>query len=84
MKKKMRFCPDCDNILIPKRDDKFLYCKVCIKDFKLDTKSKPKEGYVISHKMKRPIIKSPLIAKRKKITITEEDRRGFEDLMFDN
>ena len=47
-------------------------------------KSKPKEDYVISHKMKRPIIKTPLIAKRKKISISEEDRRGFEDLMFEN
>ena len=81
----MKFCPECDNILIPKRDSPSeLYCKVCEKIFKLGNKSKPKEDYVISHKMKRPIIKTPLIAKRKKVTITEEDRRGFEDLMFEN
>ncbi|MFW9947453.1 MAG: transcription factor S, partial [Candidatus Odinarchaeota archaeon] len=30
----MRFCPYCDNILIPKH--KVLYCKVCEKNFKYD------------------------------------------------
>ncbi len=81
----MKFCPECDNILIPKRDSSSeLYCKVCEKNFKMGNKSKPKEDYVISHKLKRPMIKTPLIAKRKRTSITEEDRRGFEDLMFEN
>ncbi len=32
----MRFCPYCDNILIPK--NKRLYCKVCEKYFNFDPK----------------------------------------------
>jgi len=31
----MRFCPECDNILIPRK--KKLYCKACEKEFNLDT-----------------------------------------------
>jgi Zn finger protein HypA/HybF involved in hydrogenase expression len=30
----MRFCPDCDNILIPR--NKKLYCKACEKEFEID------------------------------------------------
>ena len=31
----MRFCPDCDNIMIPRK--KKLYCKACDMEFDLDT-----------------------------------------------
>ena len=33
----MKFCPECDNILIPK--NKKLYCKACEKEFELNPKT---------------------------------------------
>lgn len=79
----MEFCPDCDNILIPRKEDPSnLFCKVCDKIVKL--KNKPIEEYKISHKLRHSATTSDVIVKRKKIVITEEDRRGFEDLYYDS
>ena len=79
----MEFCPDCDNILIPKKDDPSnLYCKVCDKVIKV--KAKPQQEYRISHKLRHAATTSNVIVKKKKVVITEEDRRGFEDLYYES
>ena len=54
----MRFCPECDNILIPRK--KKLYCKACDKEFDLasDEKKEYKIIKTIKHDEKEsaPII----------------------------
>ncbi len=74
----MKFCPDCENILLPKGDK--LYCKICDLYFKLDFIDK--DDYVlekiICHNEKEftPLItKAPLEEDR----ITDEDRKAHED-----
>ncbi|MHA1730217.1 MAG: hypothetical protein ACTSWY_16020 [Promethearchaeota archaeon] len=77
----MKFCPDCESILLPRKKKNELYCKVCDKIFKMDKeKSKTESEYRIQRKMTRDLIpKTAVIHKKeKKHSITEEDRRGFE------
>ncbi|MFX1317382.1 MAG: hypothetical protein ACFE9T_16085 [Promethearchaeota archaeon] len=74
----MRFCPDCDNILIPK--NKKLYCKACEKEFNLE---KGKEEYkiikTIRHDEKET---APIVVKEtiKEDRISGDDRKAYEDL----
>ncbi|MFX1558699.1 MAG: hypothetical protein ACFFC9_15715 [Promethearchaeota archaeon] len=74
----MKFCPECDNILIPK--NKKLYCKACDKEFELDPKTDEyKIVKTIKHDEKEAapiIIKDGLKSER----ISGEDRKAFEDL----
>ena len=73
----MRFCPDCDNILIPK--NKKLYCKACEKEFELDPNNK---NYNIVKTIKHddkeaaPIVIKKVIARSK---ISAQDRKAFEE-----
>lgn len=73
----MRFCPECDNILIPK--SKKLYCKACDKEFDL---GKDQEDYKIiktirhDEKESAPIVvKDRILGER----ISGEDRKAWED-----
>ncbi|MFX1410735.1 MAG: hypothetical protein ACFFA6_10300 [Promethearchaeota archaeon] len=74
----MRFCPDCDNILIPK--NKKLYCKACDKEFDL---GKDQEEYkiikTIRHDEKET---APIVVKEtlKGDRISGDDRKAYEDL----
>ncbi|MFX1495066.1 MAG: hypothetical protein ACFFBZ_12340 [Promethearchaeota archaeon] len=72
----MRFCPYCDNILIPKH--KILYCKVCEKNFKYDFKS---DEYTIVQVIKHDNDESTIIVKEgiKQDKISLEDREAYED-----
>ena len=55
----MRFCPECDNILIPK--SKKLYCKACDKEYDL---GKDKEDYKIIKTIKHDEKESaPIVVK---------------------
>ncbi len=73
----MRFCPDCDNILIPK--NKKLYCKACEKEFEIDPNN---NDYNIVKTIKHddreaaPIVVKTVIAKSK---ISAQDRKAFEE-----
>ncbi|MFW9937407.1 MAG: hypothetical protein ACFFD5_07140 [Candidatus Thorarchaeota archaeon] len=74
----MKFCPECDNILIPK--NKKLYCKACEKEFELDPKTDEyKIVKTIKHDEKET---APIIIKEglKSERISGEDRKAFEDL----
>ncbi len=73
----MRFCSNCDNILIPK--NKKLYCKACNEEFDLGS---DQEEYKIQKKIHHDeselapiVIKEVLRGERS----SNSDRRGFED-----
>jgi len=74
----MRFCPNCDNILIPK--NKKLFCKACNQEFELDKNSDDyKLVKTIRHDEKETapiVIKEGLRGDR----ISGEDRKAYEDL----
>ena len=73
----MRFCPNCDNILIPK--NKKLYCKACEEEFELDTK---KDDYKIVKTIKHDEKETaPIIVKEglKSERISAQDRKVYEE-----
>lgn len=73
----MKFCPNCDNILIPK--NKKLFCKACNEEFKLDEKT---NDYKIVKKIKHDEkLTAPIIVKEglKSERISGEDRKAFEE-----
>jgi DNA-directed RNA polymerase subunit M/transcription elongation factor TFIIS len=73
----MKFCPNCDNILIPK--NKKLYCKACNEEFELDEQSEEyKIVKTIRHDEKEAapiIIKEGLKGER----ISAQDRKAYEE-----
>ena len=72
----MRFCPECDNILIPRK--KKLYCKACEKEFELEKKDDYKIVKKIKHDEKES---APIIIKDRNLgeRISGEDRKAFEE-----
>ncbi|MFX1454044.1 MAG: hypothetical protein ACFFDB_01585 [Promethearchaeota archaeon] len=74
----MRFCPNCDNILIPKK--KKLYCKACEEEFELgelEADYKIQKKIIHDEKESAPIIvKEGFRSER----ISSEDRKAYEDL----
>ncbi len=73
----MKFCPDCDNIILPK--NKKLYCKACDKEFDLDSKA---DDFKIVKKIKHdeketaPIVVKETLASAK---ISAQDRKAYEE-----
>ena len=77
VKKTMRFCPDCDNILIPK--NKKLYCKACEKEFEIDPNN---NDYNIVKTIKHDDKEAAPIVVKKVPTqskISSQDRKAFEE-----
>jgi DNA-directed RNA polymerase subunit M/transcription elongation factor TFIIS len=73
----MRFCPNCENILIPK--NKKLYCKACNQEFELD---KETEEYKIVKKIRHDEKESaPIVVKEvlKNDRISAQDRKAYEE-----
>lgn len=74
----MKFCPNCDNILIPK--NKKLFCKACDEEFALDvTKT---SDYKIVKKIKHDDKEiAPIVVKGglKNERISSQDRKAFEE-----
>ncbi|MHA1436268.1 MAG: hypothetical protein ACTSPD_01705 [Promethearchaeota archaeon] len=73
----MKFCPNCDNILIPKKHK--LFCKACNQEFELDENT---DDYKIIKTIKhdeREI--TPIIVKDglKGDRISAQDRKAFEE-----
>ena len=74
----MKFCPDCDNFIIPTKDKK-LYCKACDKEFDLETEA---DDFKIVKKIKHdekelaPIVVKESMGGKK---ITAQDRKAFEE-----
>lgn len=74
----MRFCPDCDNILIPRK--KKLYCKAC--DMELDLDTNQQDDYKIVKTIKHDEKEiAPIIVKEglKGDKISDQDRKAFEE-----
>lgn len=74
----MKFCPNCDNILIPK--NKKLFCQACEEEFDLD-KSKTLD-YKIIKKIKHDDKETAPIVVRgglKNERISGNDRKAFEE-----
>ncbi|MFX0137860.1 MAG: hypothetical protein ACFFDN_29735 [Candidatus Hodarchaeota archaeon] len=74
----MKFCPNCDNILIPK--NKKLVCKACEEEFDLDTSKT--EDYKIKKSIKHDEKESaPIVVKEglKGDRISAQDRKAFEE-----
>ena len=73
----MKFCPDCDNIILPRNQK--LYCKACDKEFDLDSKA---EDFKIVKKIKHdeketaPIVVTEALSSDK---ISAQDRKAFEE-----
>lgn len=74
----MRFCPDCDNILIPRK--KKLYCKACDVEFDLDTNQQDEYKIVKTIKHDEKEI-APIIIKEglKGDKISDQDRKAYEE-----
>lgn len=73
----MKFCPNCDNILIPKK--KKLFCKACNEEFELNEKDEEyKIVKTIRHDEKEI---APIIIKEglKGEKISAQDRKAFEE-----
>ncbi|MBY9007928.1 MAG: hypothetical protein KGD63_14395 [Candidatus Lokiarchaeota archaeon] len=73
----MRFCPNCDNILIPK--DKKLFCKACEENFEL---GKGQNDYKIIKIIKHEDNEAaPIIIKEnsRNDKISIEDRKAYEE-----
>ncbi|MHA1195702.1 MAG: hypothetical protein ACTSRH_06925 [Promethearchaeota archaeon] len=73
----MRFCPKCNNILIPR--NKKLYCKACDEEFDFENKS---EDYKIVKTIKHDEKESaPIIIKEvvKTDRISDRERKAFEE-----
>ena len=73
----MKFCPNCDNILIPK--NKKLFCKACNEEFELDQE---KEEYKIVKKIKHDEKEAaPVVVREnmKSSRISAQDRKAFEE-----
>lgn len=74
----VQFCPKCNNILIPKKGKKILYCRACDCEYKFTSKDEYKIIKKIQHSESE---KAPIIVeeseRRKKIS--EDDRKAFEE-----
>ena len=74
----MKFCPNCDNILIPK--SKKLYCKACEEEFDLDASKT--EDFKITKSIKHDEKESaPIIVKERlgSDKISASDRKAYEE-----
>lgn len=76
----MRFCPNCDNIIIPKGGK--LYCQACQEEFELPESNQ--NDFKIIKKIKHDdsaaspvVIKGDSVFKRSKIS--DQDRKAYEE-----
>ena len=73
----MKFCPDCDNIVLPRNHK--LYCKACDKEFDLESeKDDFKIVKTIRHDEKEtaPIVVKETLSNDK---ISAQDRKAYEE-----
>jgi DNA-directed RNA polymerase subunit M/transcription elongation factor TFIIS len=87
---KMEFCEECGNILLPKKKENKLFCRVCKKDFPVKAKEKKiLEQYkkVTTKKnlkyleKKRALKTAVVVVKSKTKSMTEEEREAFGELL---
>ena len=80
------FCKECGNILLPKRKENVLYCKVCDKNFPLDdpeTIGQYKKREKINSKRtrnKKRVLKTAIVEESaKKPSISADERDAYEE-----
>ncbi|MBD3337815.1 MAG: hypothetical protein GF353_01815 [Candidatus Lokiarchaeota archaeon] len=75
----MRFCPNCDNILIPRK--KKLYCKACDEEFDFEDLNEQNEYKIVKKIKHNESEAAPIIIKEglKGDRISGEDRKAFEE-----
>jgi DNA-directed RNA polymerase subunit M/transcription elongation factor TFIIS len=74
----MKFCPDCDNFIIPTKNKK-LYCKACDKEFDLEAEA---DDFKIVKKIKHDEKElAPIVVKESmgNTKISAQDRKAFEE-----
>ena len=74
----VQFCPNCNNILIPKKGTDLLFCRACNVEFKLESK----EEYQIIKKIKHNEAESaPIVVNESEVRkkISEDDRKAYEE-----
>jgi len=89
----MEFCPDCANILLPKKRENQLFCKVCDKSFPLKAK-KDKEKIKHYKSVSKDVGKKSKVKKklalrtsiiiedvRKTPSISQDEREAFGELL---
>ena len=75
----MRFCPNCDNIIIPKGG--ILYCQACQEEFELPDKDQT-EFKIVKRIKHDDSADSPIVIKAdtfKSSKISNQDRKAFEE-----
>ena len=76
----MRFCPNCDNIIIPKGGK--LYCQACEEEFELPDKDQT-EFKIVKRIKHDDSAESPIVIKGesafKSTKISNQDRKAFEE-----
>ena len=75
----MKFCPECDNILIPRK--KMLYCAACDTERPLKTKDGTEEYIIVKHIKHESGEALPIIVKNglKSSKISAQDRKAHEE-----
>ena len=76
----IKFCPACDNILIPRK--KKLYCKACEEEYDASQVGASQEDYKIIKKIRHDEAGStPIIIKEglKGERISDQDRKAYEE-----
>lgn len=82
----VQFCPDCESILLPKRNSTDLFCRVCNKTFKAEKdKADYKMKSQIDRDSKNRIRSKTAVVETGRHTqsISEDERRAFEDYFQD-
>ncbi len=86
----MQFCKTCGNILLPKKRQNLLFCKVCDKTFPLTESKKIKEyksatldtAKKTKVKKKLALISTAIIEEsRKAPSISQDEREAFGELL---
>jgi DNA-directed RNA polymerase subunit M/transcription elongation factor TFIIS len=82
------FCSKCGNLLLPKRNKKVLFCKVCNEEFPLDHNKEALNKYKGSKGSKKTkdqrAYRTAVITDTAKVTaIDETEREAYEDY-FEN
>lgn len=85
----MKFCPECGNILLPKKGSTELFCRTCNKIIKVDVKKEKEalEQYKRTKKSKgketekKRALKTAVIEEPVKVkSMTEDEREAYGEL----
>ncbi|MHA1584915.1 MAG: hypothetical protein ACTSVU_04785 [Promethearchaeota archaeon] len=84
----MKFCPDCGNILLPKKRSHELFCRVCQKTFPMEKEDdsikiykKVKKINSKEHEKKRAFRTAVIVDTKKSKSMTEDEREAYGELL---